>query len=266
MSLILTKSLKVDKSIPVALVEKKDKAEYILFDPEKGEKSFSSDDDLKVIPYHDKKHKQRSAIYISGIAGSGKSSLCAQILETTDPDRIILFSTASELDPVYRKYEDEDEKHYKKCVKEKKEYKPKFIRINLKTDEALELVQVENLKDSTCVFDDFQVLTKNRFAVVQKLLDDCLENGRKLNIQIISIVHQSQNYNKTRNIIFESDTFILFPWTNQNAVKKFLKSYGDMNDDEIKEAIDMSSNKFDFLLYRKSYPRYIQTKRQIKLL
>lgn len=259
------KSKQID-NIPIGLTKS---GKYICFGSKK-EKDKQEVTDLEssisMLPYLDEKSKQRSAVFISGISGSGKSTVCKEILDNVKPRKIILFTTASNLDPVYKEYQQQDEKHFYECQKKKKQYEPKFIHINLKCDECLELLTVENLANSTVIFDDFQILDKKRYCLVESLLNDCLENGRKLSIQIITVVHQTQNYNKTRNIIFESDTFILFPWTNQNAVKKFLTSYGDMSKDEIEKAINESSEKFDRLIYHKSYPRYIQTKNKIYLL
>lgn len=264
MSLHILSEKQIKDNIPIGLTKQE---KYICYNSKKEkDKREISNVENTIIPYLDEKSKQRSAIFISGISGSGKSTVCKEILDNVKPKRILLFTTASNLDPVYEAYQKEDEKFFYECQKKKKEYTPKFIQINLKQDECLELLTVQNLANSTCIFDDFQILDKKRYAVVESLLNDCLENGRKLNIRVITIVHQSQNYNKTRNIIFESDTFVLFPWTNQNAVKKFLTSYGDMSKDEIEKAISESSEKFDRLIYHKSYPRYIQTKNKIYLL
>lgn len=246
------------------LILAQNKEEKIVYSPNRGavhgvkkggEKEFDSETDFKIFPYIDLKHKQRSGIFISGISGSGKSTIAKQLIDgyiklLGKETRIILFTQTEELDPVFEP------------LSENK----LFVHVCIKNDQMYTLITPELLQNSIVTFDDYENIDKNLQLFTLTLIKDILERGRKLNIQCILINHQTQNYNKTRSLIFECDTYILFPNSNKNSVKKFLLSYADIDKKEVDELIEMAMNQFDFLLFRKSVPRYILTKNKIKLL
>jgi len=220
-----------------------------------GEPNISSESELKPFPYIDLKHKQRSGIFISGISGSGKSTIAKQLIDNYikllgKDTRIILFTQTDELDPVFEPFSENK----------------LFVHVCIKNDPLYTSITPEILQNSVVVFDDYENLEKQLQSFTLNLIKDILERGRKMNIQTILINHQTQNYNKTRALIFECDTYILFPNSNRNSVKKFLLSYGDIDKKEVDSLIDEAMNPFDFLLFRKSVPRYIITKYKIKLL
>ena len=219
-----------------------------------GETEFSSELEMLPFPYVDLKHRQRSGIFISGISGSGKSTIAKQLIDAYikllgKDTRIILFTQTEDLDPVFEPLNAKT-----------------FVHVCIKTDPMYTYITPESLQNSVVVFDDYENLDKVLQSFTLTLIKDILERGRKMNIQTILINHQTQNYNKTRALIFECDTYILFPNSNRNSVKKFLLSYGDIDKKEVDSLIEEAMNPFDFLLFRKSVPRYIMTKNKIKLM
>lgn len=234
------------------------KEEKIVYVPKKGvgETELNSENKLDPFPYLDLKNKQRSSIFISGISGSGKSTISKLLIDgylklLGNKTRILLFTQTEELDPVFEEFNNE---------------KFNFVHVCIKTDPMYSFLTPEILKNSITVFDDYENLEKNLQGFTMTLIKDILERGRKLNIQTILINHQTQNYNKTRALIFECDTYVLFPNSNKNSVKKFLLSYGDVDKKEVDSLIEEAMNQFDFLLFRKSVPRYIMTKHKVKLI
>jgi adenylate kinase family enzyme len=232
------------------------KEEKYVYVPKKGdEREIVTELGLTPYPFLDLKHRQRSGIFISGISGSGKSTIAKQLIDgylklLGKQTRIILFTQTEDLDPVFEPFDESKS----------------FVHVCIKSDPMYTSILTENLKDSIVIFDDYENLDKSLQVFTMTLIKDILERGRKMNIQTILINHQTQNYNKTRALIFECDTYVLFPNSNKNSVKKFLLSYGDVDKKEVGDLIEDAMNPFDFLLFRKSVPRYILTKNKIKLI
>ena len=222
------------------------------------------------IPYLSKKSKQRSAVFISGVSGSGKSTIAKQLIDgyksilpkLTDKDgnkkkyRIIFFTQSADLDHAFEEV----------AKKRDGTIRDEFIHVVIGKDPYYGSLTPELLKNSIIIFDDYENVDKATFAFTITLIKDLLERGRKLNIQLILINHQTQNYSKTRPIIFECDSFILFPNSNPNSVKKFLLSYLDIDKKEVDELINQAMNQFDFLFIHKSVPRYVMSRNKIQLL
>ena len=254
MSLLKHKKIP-ENEIPIA----EDKSHKITWSIKKtGEDNFETDNEFKPIPYLNLKNKQRSAIFISAPSGAGKSTIARQILDSYreilgKKTRVILFTQTQDLDPVFENLTEG-------------KYKEHFIHICIKTDPMYSLLTPELLKDSILIFDDYENLDKDLQGFTMTLIKDCLERGRKMNIQMMLINHQTMNYNRTRSLIFECDTYILFPSANRNSVRKFLLSYGDIDKKEVDDLIEGSMEPFDYLLLRKSAPRYILSKHRVKLL
>ena len=161
---------------------------------------------------------------------------------------VFLFTATSNKDPLFEKL--------KGC---------EIVNINLDPDFVR--IEPEMLRHSIVVWDDFENLkSKPLKERTQFLLKQVLEIGRKLQIASIVITHQTQNYAFTRPIIYECDSYVLFPSTNPNSFRKFCKAYLDLEPEKIEQIIEESDSPFDYLLYRKSFPRYIQRSNRIELI
>ena len=209
--------------------------------------------DSPVIPIPYKMEGQRSAIYVMGASGSGKSTYIKNSIVASKPGdrRILLFTTADDLDPVF---EDAFEN---------------FKKVNYMKDvDSLYTLTVEDLKDCLCIFDDFDCSTDvNVNAFMVRLVKSVLENGRKLNISLYCVSHNPRDFIRTRTIILECDTFVCFPQTNRSSVLNFLKIYFDDN----KDFLDMVKNtrdngRFTFCTLHRNVPRYMITHKSIRLL
>lgn len=206
------------------------------------------DQELQFIPY--KAKNQRNAIYVVGASGSGKSTFIANAIKTQPKKDTFLFTTASDLDPALEKIKG-------------------LTKINYmgNKDKLLE-VRVEDLEDSICIFDDHDNSTDRDVNLfMQRLVNSILENGRKLKIDLYVVSHNPRDFMRTRTLILECDTYVLFPQTNRVATKNFMKEYYDDDKvflNKIKNLND--GGRFTFAAFHKNVPRYMVTKHSVQLL
>ena len=228
---------------PSKEIPKNERIKYMEFDKE-----------ISAIPYINQNANQRSASFISGISGSGKSTMAAKLIKKirrVRQDRhkeIVVFSSGSIADPVWDQFED--------------------IEIIDMTDPRFLEIEIEDLESMIVIFDDHENISdKELRKYIQHFQKDCLERTRKLEVDIIFINHMSQNYNVTKGLIFEADTFYLNVAANRNASIRFLKSYSHLTKKQLAEldAYEFSSE-FNFVTFRKSYPSYIIVENSIQLL
>lgn len=219
------------------------------------------------IPYLEK--GQRSAIYISGGSGSGKSVFACKIIQqlwTLLPKQKIEKHKSVVLKPApifYFSAKDVDE-----SLHEISQDKDVFFKIDIESQDFLRLTWKDIEENSICLFDDWNIIRRNKLAHahIVNFVKELLELSRSKNIQIVIVNHQTTDYHKTRDIIFECDTYILFPQTNLNATKKFLLSYGEMDKNEVQDILKQKYGKYTFCAFHKKIPRYYIMNQKIKLL
>jgi hypothetical protein len=229
--------------VPASEIPKNERIKFMEFDKP-----------ITPIPYINQKSNQRSASFISGISGSGKSTLAARLIKKirrVRQDRhreIVVFSSGSIEDPVWSEFDE--------------------IEVIDMNDERFMDIEIEDLAEYIIVFDDWEnISNKDLKKYIAHFAKDVLERTRKLGADVIMINHMSQNYNITKGIIFECDTFFLNISANRNASIKFLKSYSHLTKKQLAEldAYEFSSE-FGFVTFRKSYPSYIIVENSIQLL
>jgi hypothetical protein len=202
---------------------------------------------IQPIPYMLK--GQRTAVYVVGASGSGKSTFIANMLATMPKKKKrYLFSVQEAKDPAF----------------------PASIKkVNYMKHKALfSTLEAEDLKNSICIFDDHDLSTdKSVNATAAALLNSLLENGRKLNIDLFVVSHNPRDFLRTRTMILECDTYVLFPQTNRTAVARFLKEYFDDDKDFLAtvKSID-DAGRFSFVCLHKNVPRLMTTAKSIRLL
>jgi RecA-family ATPase len=264
--------IKDKDTIPIA----RDGNDIIYFSPkkdmEKQGRSYESVNDMEIIPYLNLKSHGRSANFISGVSGSGKSTVARQMIDELlkiakpKPQMVILITKTKELDPVFKDFKKESDKLFIETKMRN------FMHLAMSIPQHLSLVLslAENMedafKDTLVVLDDWQNLGDKRIEkLVLNFINDLLERSRKLRCNVIIISHVTQQQHTTKTILFESDNIVLFPGANKNSVKKYLYSYADLSHEEAQTIVDKADEPHDFLLYRKSYPILYQTKRTITL-
>ena len=178
-------------------------------------------------------------IYIAGQTGSGKSTWIANYvkeLKKLYPKMdIFLFSTF-----------DED--------KALDLLKPTRITINEEIVDSP--ISKEELKNSVVIFDDIDTIQPKKLAnAIRRLRDDLLQNGRKLNIRVISTSHQVMNYRLTRDLIAFTQKVVLFPQcTTYNQLSRFLTVYIGLDKKEIKFIKDLNTR---WIMIYKNHPSYM---------
>lgn len=238
--------------------------------------------DVVPIPYLDVQHNQRSAVYISAMSGSGKSTLCAKLVK----EQLKLLKDEEIPDKPVERFDLKTRKKYIAMVPQHRKIvlitvtdnldpafesafgnNPNFVHIPTSTDPDYLMFTMKNFAYCTVIFDDYENKNdKVTTAFTLGLITQLLEHSRKLHTHLFLLTHVTQNFNKTKDIIFECSTFFTAPFSNKNSVKKFLKSYGDVSDEEIETMIDDSMEEYTFLSFHKSYPRYYITYDKIALL
>ena len=193
---------------------------------------------------------QRNAVFISAPSGSGKSWFTANYvkelrkLKGRGKKKVYLFSASQDEDPAYKDI-------------------PKFLKIDLYNPRLGE-IDVNIFKDSIVVYDDWDSHPNSQVVTfLFKFLKALLERGRKLNIDVVSIVHDTLQGAKTKPIIFESTNYVLFPRASYSTTSKFLKAYMGFSSDEVKALRKLDTRT---VYISKQAPQYIISDKEIRLL
>jgi hypothetical protein len=204
---------------------------------------------LRYFPLLPVKDNQRNATYISAMSGSGKSFLCAALIEQFIEDKrfqdlpIYLITTAKDPDPAFENLP----------IKKMDIYSPDFM-----------LLTNESFRDSICIFDDWESCQDRDIEKhIHTLVNVILQNNRKLNTHIFILSHLITNFSKTRLILLEVNNVCLFPNSDRNSIQKYLKNYIGLSKDKIAELINTPSRYF-FL--NKNFPLYVISRKKIELL
>ena len=217
--------------------------------------SINLDDEknkFEVVPIVKPTELNTVSFFVSASSGSGKSYFVAGLVNTIRTlDRfkeaeVFLITGQQKADPAY---EDQIE-HY--------------LKINMDSDEFFTL-KYQDFENSIVIFDDVNSLG-NRYleSFVFNLQKSLAENGRKNNIALININHSSRDFQRTKYIIHESMYYTLFPSHNWNDTKKFLKSYLDYDENQMKD-IKRLSRHTRAMTFHKQVPQYIVADHMIKL-
>jgi len=252
-------SISLIKGVPIAKIKSKSDLNNTLvyFDEEEKDEiqnmMLKGDDSIEPIPYVDRDQKQRSGVYISGPSGAGKSTLAVMLalnLEKLSKKKkqIILITDNPNDDPVFKKIEDQG---------------IDFVKLLVGEEGFMDLSWTQ-FNDCIVIFDDFdssEHVKLRKFCL--NLVEAILKNGRKNKCDCIVITHLTTNYKDTRTIIFECDTFYLFPRYNFNATCKFLKGYLSFDDEQLKMVKAIKSR---WVGFHKSVPMYMISMKSIKML
>lgn len=190
--------------------------------------------------------------FVSGLSGSGKSFYVSQLVNNIksldrfkDAD-VFLITGQTKPDPAY---EDNIEK---------------YLKVNLDSDDFFTLTY-SDFEDSIVIFDDVNSLgNRAQEAFIFNLQKSLSENARKNNVALININHSSRDFLRTKYIVHEANYFTLFPSYNWNDSRKFLKSYLDYDEAELKE-IKKLSRHTRAMTFHKQTPQYIICDHVIKL-
>jgi hypothetical protein len=193
---------------------------------------------------------ESTRLCIFGPAGAGKSTFAANYIKEYNKkykkNKIYVVSPSGIDDPAYK-----DLKNVQ------------FLKIDdsLLTDP----IDVTEFKDCLILFDDSEMLSnkKDINKAVELFRNQCLENGRKLNVSVIVINHVAQNGAQTKKVLNECDNVIVFPKSNFSAVSRLCKAYYGFGPQELEYLRTVPSR---WCAIKRTYPQAILSEKALKLL
>ena len=196
-------------------------------------------------------HNQRQSVFVSGPSGVGKSVWSAnyvkELRKITSKDKkhlpIYLFTAQRVEDKAYENITN-------------------FHKVNI-YDPKLFQLKVEELQNSITIWDDWDQAPKQINKFLHDLLRRVLELGRKLNIHVITLTHESLGGNFTKPIILESQAFVVFPRLSYRTSSQFLKNYMGFDKNELQELKKLDTRS---VYVNKQFPQYIVSDYEIRLL
>jgi hypothetical protein len=234
---------KTQKTLPKSHKSLFEKAKQILNDADGKRIKLDDNSRFQVLPNID---KERDAIYVSGMSGAGKSTWIANwIMEYKKlyPEREVWLFSRKKEDPVLDK--------------------AGVNRIPI-DDELLEEphLGMEEFKQSLVIFDDCDICDKKYKDVLIKLRDEILEGGRSINVSCIITSHLTTDFSRTRTVINECSSYVLFPHasSNKNNLNRFFKVYCGLDPAQIKKIYDLPSR---WVCIHNQYPKYIASETEI---
>ena len=200
--------------------------------------------------------KEKSTrIFCSGSSGSGKSYYIAQLIKRNFPagQLVYLFS------PI-----EEDVSFVGLNI----------FQIHLETFEEIfgNAFQIEMLDDgknpSIVIMDDIESIANSKVRKMYlDVRDQLLERGRShsggYGITTITVSHNPMGGNITKSSIRESDSFILFPSSNQRDSRVLLERYSGISKDNIQEILKLPTRG---VYIKKTVPSFYVAEHNIALL
>ena len=251
-------SNKVDENLGVPIAKFMDGKKYNLVYLDKNDNSDSDDEkriDLnpkskfepRLNPY------QRTVTYISGPSGSGKttyaSNLIKAYLKFQEKPFFIFSRTDCNTDPAFKGL--------------------KYTQIAIDNSLIEDPIDItEHLTGGSLVlFDDCNTIQDKKLKlIVEKLMEDILEIGRKLDITIIITSHLviPSGKNFSRTIMNELQTLTVFPKSGSaQQIRYALKTYFGLANKQIDDILAIKSR---WVTISKSYPMYVLSERSAYIL
>lgn len=175
--------------------------------------------------------EDRDVLYIAGPSGSGKSTYTRRYminyLKVYPDNKIFIFS----------------------CVPKDKAFDdlPNIVRIPI--DDSLIHINMEDLKDSCCIFDDIDVVPSELVRkILQNLRDRTLEIGRHNHITVCATSHQLLNYKATKVLLNEATSVTVFPGSGSSYhIKNFCKNHCGLDNKAIAKVLALPSRWVTFV-------------------
>ena len=206
-----------------------------------------SDEHFQLIPNN---KKERTCHAIFGQAGSGKSFWCCEYIKEyikVHPKRpVYLFTTiTSDIG----------------CLKDIK--KIKIVQLN--SDFANDDIPMEDLKQSLCLFDDIDnIRDKQLKKKLFQTLNDCLQVGRKFEIDVLITFHVATAGNDTKIILNECNSVSFnYKTFGNRALKYLLDAYLGLDKKQIERIKKLDGRMITVL---KTYPKLVLSEKELYIL
>ena len=193
--------------------------------------------------------EKRFIYYIAGASGSGKSYIAKHIAEQ--------YQKQFKGRPVYLVSKLKEDETLDGMAE-------KPLRLNIEKLMATPLKDLESLRDTLVIFDDYDTLQGKEAKAVQTLIDDICIMGRHTVTSILILSHHLSNYKSTRLCLTEATHFVVYPQsTGAHALNYFLKTYVGMGPKEV-QAIKNTGSRW--LCIHKNFPIYYVTETEAGLI
>jgi len=217
-------------------------------------KRFMNFDD-KTFLYPILSKEKSTRIFVSGSSGSGKSFYISQLIKNnfSSSQLVYLFS------PI------EDDVSFEGL---------NIFQIQLETFEEIfgQPFQIEMLDDgskpSIVIMDDIESIANSKIRKMYlDVRDQLLERGRShsggYGITTITVSHNPMGGSLTKSSIRESDSFILFPSSNQRDTRALLERYTGIDKKDIQEILKLNTRG---VFIKKTVPSFYVSDRNVGLL
>ena len=250
----------MNKEIPVAVIrDGEHDGEFVTFRDRNGVATLHVEDvrqpalhlasgKFEVLPLCQKDQVDR--LFVSGQSGVGKSYFIAQYAKNYKrlfPDNNVYVISRHDDDPTL------DKKI------------PGLKRLKI-TEELLEVdIDITDFADSLLIMDDYDtVADKKLYALLSKLRDDILQNGRHHRTYMCMVSHQILDYKKTRMLLLESTKVVFFCRSGQYQIRNFLKQYQSLDKDQINTIMKLPSRWC--CLVKNTYPNVLISEKTMFIL
>jgi hypothetical protein len=189
------------------------------------------------LPAIDKK-TEREILFVAAASGSGKSYWTRKYIDQYHkayPKRKVYVFSSLEEDPTL------DALKYLKRIKIKD---PEFLRTEF---------EIKDFKDCLVIYDDTDAITNKKIqGQLTAILDLILDTGRHTNTSLAYTSHLLYAGHKTKHILSEAHTYVVYPLTSSKKHLEYLLStYLGFDKDQIKRLISLEGRA---KVIRKTYP------------
>lgn len=190
----------------------------------------------------------RNLIYITGPSGAGKSIIAAEFAKQ--------FKTLNESSKVFYccSTDIQDDRTWGELEFVTPIDIVKIYSENMEQEEEREMIK-ELFANSLIVFDDLDMLPKEKKKVMNRFQGKIVEIGRKYDINCIIISHIVCGGQNTKMILNETNIYIT--WKCMIKGNRLLKHYKGFTDDQLEEHHKMASS---WIAYNFRYSSIITTK------
>lgn len=188
-----------------------------------------------------------AVVYVVGRRGSGKSTYCSAYLNSYYLQTMnkVFYVSRFQTDPSVELPE---------------------RGLNIGIDDLPELT-IEDLSNSLIVFDDIHSasLSKKEADYLHKFIIDTIENSRHFGISCLVTSHLATNYSKTRPILNEASSVVVYPeFSNAYQIIRMLSTYFDFSKPQIDHLFELGK-KSRWVQVQTTNPKFILTSERIEI-
>ncbi len=181
--------------------------------------------------------EKRNVLYVAGPSGAGKSYVCAEyvkIYHEFHPDRpIYLFSKKGD-DPAFDQHE--------------------FIERMEVNPELLSELDMDDFRETLCIFDDVHTFTGDQLKIINQLQADLMDLGRSYLCDVVITNHLLTDGQKTRQVLNEMSKMVMYPeGSSAHSINYVLKKYIGLTKKEIEKIMRLKTR---WIMINR-FPRYI---------